>query len=156
MEIKIEPIGTVHVEKGVFSIQLDKKYLPALTNIDGFSHLQVVWWGNLYDAPNYRSMLTADKPYKKGPDKIGVFATRSPVRPNPVLITIIAVQAIDFEKGVIFTPYIDAEDGTPILDIKPYHGDERVKDCKFPAWCNHWPKWYEDSATFDWGAEFNF
>jgi len=156
MEIKIKPIGTVHVENGNFSIHLEKEYLSGLTNIKGFSHLQIVWWGNLYDKPNYRAMLTADKPYKKGPEKIGIFATRSPVRPNPVLITNIPVQKIDYEKGIIYTPYIDAEEGTPILDIKPYHTEERVKDCQVPDWCNHWPKWYEDSATFNWGAEFNF
>jgi tRNA (adenine37-N6)-methyltransferase len=153
---QIKPIGVVQSTNHGFSIQLDKEYLPALTNIEGFSHLQIVWWGNLYDSPEQRAYLTSDKPYKKGPDKIGTFATRSPVRPNPILLTNVAVQRIDYENGIIYTSYIDAEHGTPVLDIKPYHLSERIKDCKVPQWCQHWPKWYEDSATFKWQNEFNF
>jgi tRNA (Thr-GGU) A37 N-methylase len=155
-KIQIDPIGLVSINHGVFSIQLEKMFIPALTNIEGFSHLQVVWWGHIYESMEYRAHLTSDKPYKKGPDKIGVFATRSPVRPNPVLISNIAVLKIDYEKGVIYTPYIDAENGTPVLDIKPYHTSERVRDCRVPKWCEHWPRWDEDAASFDWQNEFNF
>jgi tRNA (adenine37-N6)-methyltransferase len=155
-EYQIKPIGFVHIVNHVFSIQLEKKYLSALTNIEGFSHIQVVWWGHLYDTPEKRANLISEKPYKKGPDKLGVFASRSPVRPNPVLITNIYVQQIDYVNGIIYTPYIDAEHGTPVLDIKPYHLSERIRDCSVPKWCEHWPKWYEDSASFNWQKEFNF
>jgi tRNA (adenine37-N6)-methyltransferase len=153
---QIKPIGFVKATNHVFSIQLEKEYLSALTNIEGFSHLQIVWWGHLYDTPENRANFTCIKPYKIGPDTIGVFATRSPVRPNPVLITTIYVQQIDYEKGIIYTPYIDAEQGTPVLDIKPYHLSERIRDCMVPQWCKHWPEWYEDSASFNWQNEFNF
>jgi tRNA (adenine37-N6)-methyltransferase len=155
-KFQIKPIGVVNATNQAYSIQLDKEFLPALTNIKGFSHLQIVWWGHLYDNPEYRANLVSEKPYKKGPDKIGIFATCSPVRPNPILITTIAVIKIDYEKGMIYTPYIDAEHGTPVLDIKPYHASERIKDCNVPKWCEHWPKWYENSATFNWQNEFNF
>jgi tRNA (adenine37-N6)-methyltransferase len=155
-KFQIKPIGVVNVTNHTFSIQLDKEFLPALINTEGFSHLQIIWWGNLYDKPEYRSNLTSEKPYKNGPNKIGVFATRSAVRPNPILITTIAVLKIDYAKGIIYTPYIDAENGTPVLDIKPYHTNERIKDCHVPQWCEHWPKWYEDSASFNWQNEFNF
>jgi len=74
--IQIKPIGLVSTANNQFSIILEKKFLPALTNINGFSHLQVVWWGHLYDSPQARANLVAEKPYKKGPDAIGVFATR--------------------------------------------------------------------------------
>ncbi|HQN94198.1 MAG TPA: TrmO family methyltransferase [Prolixibacteraceae bacterium] len=154
--IQIQPIGRVSTANNQFSIILEKKFLSALTNINGFSHLQVVWWGHLYDSPQARAHLVSEKPYKKGPDKIGVFATRSSVRPNPILITTIAVQDIDFEKGIIYSPYIDAEEGTPVLDIKPYHSSERVRECSVPEWCSHWPEWDEDTATFNWQNEFNF
>ncbi|MBN2274746.1 MAG: SAM-dependent methyltransferase [Bacteroidales bacterium] len=154
--IQVKPVGFIKADKNGFSVELEKTYLPALKNIDGFSHLQIVWWGNLCDTPEYRSVLTNDKPYKKGPDTIGIFATRSPIRPNPVLITTIYVQHIDFEKGIIYTPYIDAEKGSPVLDIKPYHLSDRVRSCQVPSWCQHWPEWDEDSAEFDWQNEFNF
>ncbi len=58
-------------------------------------------------------------------------------------------------KGGIYVAYIDAEEGTPIIDIKPYHpATDRIRDVQVPEWCDHWPKWYEDSAEFDWQAEF--
>lgn len=155
-KISITPIGVVKSENHTFTILLNKEFIPALTNLQGFSHLQIIWWGNLYDSAAYRKNLTADKPYKKGPDKLGIFATRSPVRPNPILITNIAVLSIDFENGKITTPYIDAENGTPVLDIKPYHLSERIKECSVPDWSRHWPQWYEDSAFFNWQEEFNF
>ena len=156
MKIEINPIGFIRADKNTTRIELLKKYIPALTNIDGFSHLQVTWWGHLYATPEHRETLIGEKPYKNGPNKIGIFATRSPVRPNPVLITNIFVQRIDFEQGIINTPFIDAEDGTPVLDIKPYNKSERVKECTVPDWCSHWPEWDEDAATFDLENEFNF
>jgi tRNA-Thr(GGU) m(6)t(6)A37 methyltransferase TsaA len=154
--IKIESIGTVHSSEDQFYIELEKEYVPALTNIEGFTHLQILWWGHLYTTPEMRQHLIAEKPYKKGPDKLGVFATRSPVRPNPVLLTNVFVISVDHTLGRIYTPWIDAEDGTPVLDIKPYHGEERIKEYHVPEWCKHWPSWYEESATFAWEEEFNF
>ena len=152
----LKQIGKVAAKEVYFEVQLNKEYSDALTNIEGFSHLQVIWWGDHYDKDEYRSITTTDKPYKKGPDKIGIFGTRSPVRPNPLLMTTIQVIEIDTKKGIIRTPYIDAENDTPVLDIKAYHKSERIKECKVPEWCEHWPEWYEDSAVFDWEAEFNF
>lgn len=155
-KIQINPVGIVKSGNNTFAIELNKKYIPALKAIEGFTHLQIVWWGHLYDKKDYRENLITKKPYKKGPETIGVFATRSPVRPNPILLTNISVQQIDYEKGIIYTPYIDAENGTPILDIKPYHLSERVKDCSVPEWCRHWPQWDEETETFNWQNEFNF
>jgi len=153
---KIKRIGLVDAEDGIFSIQLEKEFIPGLKNIDGFEYLQIVWWGHLCDTPKNRASLVIEKPYKNSPEELGVFATRSEIRPNPILITTIPVIEIDKEAGKIYTPYIDAEVGTEVLDIKPYHLLERVKDCKVPSWCKHWPEWYEEAGTFNWQKEFNF
>ncbi|MBN1142927.1 MAG: SAM-dependent methyltransferase [Bacteroidales bacterium] len=153
---ELKPIGKVIASNGNYSIQLKKEFISGLVGIEGFSHLQITWWGSLVDTPELRKILVSEKPYKKGPEKIGVFATRSPVRPNPLLITNISVLRIDYEKGILYTPWIDAENETPVLDIKPYHLSERVKDCRVPQWCDHWPKWDEESEAFDWQNEFNF
>lgn len=153
---KIHKIGEVNTENGIYSIQLDKQFIPGLTNIEGFKYLQVVWWGHLHDTPQQRSSLILEKPYKKGPNQLGVFGTRSEIRPNPILITTIQVMKIDMAAGKIYTPYFDAENGTDVLDIKPYHLLERIKDCEVPHWCQHWPEWYEEAGTFDWQNEFNF
>ncbi len=68
-----------------------------------------------------------------------------------MLLSIVEIQKIDLEKGVISLYWVDAEHGTPILDIKPYLPcSDRVKNSKVAEWCQNWPEWYEDSAHFDW------
>lgn len=151
---RIQKIGTVQFEDEAFALQLEPEYIPGLINIDGFAFLQIIWWG--HKQANKNAALIIDKPYTKGPEQIGVFASRSEHRPNPVLITNVQVLKIDKKTGTIYTPYIDAEPGSVIIDIKPYHGVERIKGYSVPEWCKHWPKWYEEAAVFDWQAEFNF
>jgi tRNA-Thr(GGU) m(6)t(6)A37 methyltransferase TsaA len=151
----VTPIGCVRADREGFRLEIDKKYLAGLRELEGFSHVNVLWWSHYCDSAGCRSMLECDRPYKKAPAKVGVFATRSPARPNPIALSPVAVSRIDREAGVIHVPYIDAEDGTPILDLKPYHPClDRVRECAVPAWCRHWPQWAEDSASFDWAAEF--
>ena len=150
-------IGQVHATEDGFCLELTKAYIPALTGLDGFSCLNVLWWANLLDNEEQRSVLTCKKPYKNAPAQLGVFATRSPLRPNPIGLSVVSVLQIDYESGNIYVPYIDAEDGTPILDIKPYHPSvDRVREVSVPEWCQHWPQWLEDSAEFDWAAEFEY
>lgn len=151
----ITAIGEVSADKGRFTIQIAEKYRPALRELDGFSHIQVLWWCHHLDKPEYRDETICEKPYKTAPDAVGIFATRSPARPNPIGLTAVPVIRIDHDNGLIIIPYIDADDKTPVIDIKPYHpATERIKEVSVPEWCDHWPKWYEDSATFDWAAEF--
>jgi tRNA-Thr(GGU) m(6)t(6)A37 methyltransferase TsaA len=88
--------------------------------LDGFSHINVLWWCHKCDSEEARNILEVKKPYRKAPDIIGVFATRSPVRPNPIALTAVQVIGIDHAAGTIQLAYIDADDGTPVLDIKPY------------------------------------
>jgi len=153
--ITITPIGVVIAQNGSFVIEIFKKYRPALLGLDGFSHIQVFWWCDQLDNEECRSITLADKPYQKAPDKLGIFATRSPERPNPIALTAVPALHINHEEGIISVPYIDAENGSPVLDIKPYHpATERIKKVSVPGWCAHWPQWYEDSAEFDWQAEF--
>lgn len=154
-QLQVQTIGSVRILKNEYTLRLHKEFIPGLNHIKGFSHLQVLWWGNLYDTPELRKNLLSKKLFKKGPDQMGVFATRSPVRPNPILLSIIQVRHIEFDKGIIHTPFMDAEDGTPILDIKPYNKMERVRNCEVPEWCRHWPEWYEDAADYNWEEEIN-
>lgn len=153
-EFKLSPIGYVRANADGFCLEIQKEYIPALKGLEGFSHINVVWWCHLLDSAEYRCVVECDQPYKKSPAKMGIFATHSPVRPNPVALTPVAILHIDYEQGRISIPYIDAEDGTPLLDLKAYHLSDRVRDVSVPDWCSHWPQWYEDSATFDWAAEF--
>ena len=88
---------------------------------------------------------------------MGIFATRSPIRPNPIALTTAPVTYIDYENGVIHIAYMDANDNTPVLDIKPYTPSmDRIESPAVPAWCSHWTISQEESAAFPWEAPFNF
>lgn len=153
---QINAVGSIRIIEGRYYIQLAGRYILGLTHLEDFSHLQIIWWAHLTDDPQARGTLIAEKLFKKGPEKLGIFATRAPARPNPIMISTIAVTEIVAEEGRILTPFIDADDGTPVLDIKPYFPMERVKNVMVPTWCRHWPQWQEDVATFNWQDEINF
>jgi len=153
----VKPIGSISCEKGIFRIKFEKEYWNALRGIEGFNYVNVLWWADRLDDPRMRSIMTADKPYTKGPDEIGVFATRSPLRPNPVCVSACPVKSVDSARGIVDLYYADTENNTPVIDIKPYQPSaDRVKNASTPAWCSHWPQYFEDSETFDWASEFNF
>jgi tRNA-Thr(GGU) m(6)t(6)A37 methyltransferase TsaA len=156
-KFEVVSIGKINVnEEGMF-IVLEPKFIPALKALDGFSHLSVIWWFSELDNPEMRSILEMPKPYKNGPDVMGIFSTRSPVRPNPLALTAVQVISIDYDKGIIKIAYIDANDGTPVLDIKPYTPSiDRIEKPSVPEWCSHWPTSNEQSANFAWEKEFNF
>ena len=154
-EFTLAPIGYVKSGENGSYLKIKHEYRPALKELASFKHANVLWWGHLVDSEEDREALECEKPYKNSPDKIGIFATRSPQRPNPIALTTVALLGVDIENGIIRVPYIDAEVGTPIMDIKPYHPSmDRIRDISVPAWCSHWPIWNEDSADFDWASEF--
>ncbi|MDR2939264.1 MAG: tRNA (N6-threonylcarbamoyladenosine(37)-N6)-methyltransferase TrmO [Clostridiales bacterium] len=153
----VKPIGVVkNNDKGAF-IEINSEYAPALQALEGFSHINVIWWFDDFDNKEARGILEVPQPYKKSPLVMGVFATRSPIRPNPIALTASQVLNIDYKTGVIEVAYIDANDGSPVLDIKPYTPSvDRIEMPGVPDFCSHWPKSLETSEGFDWENEFNF
>ena len=150
-------IGRVKSENGAFRIVLDRECAPALEGLEGYSHIVVLWWAHVMDSEEHRTLLQVQAPYARGPERIGVFATRSPARPNPIAVSHAPILSVDHKGATIVVSYLDAENETPVLDVKPYcPSEDRIREAGVPAWCDHWPKWYEDSAAFDWDREFNF
>lgn len=144
-EYKLEPIGATQNRNGRMSIILDKPFVEAITGLEDFSHIRIIWWFHRFDGSRYRRILQVTPPYEQAP-KCGVFATRSPVRPNPIGLTTAQLDQIDIENGRLHVSGFDAFERTPILDIKPYipHYD-RVKTFRVPDWFKHWPEY----ATLD-------
>ena len=103
-------LGARHDAEGVLEIRED--LAAGLADIEGFSHLYVIWFFHRVD----RVELTAHPPSDRRPH--GVFATRSPQRPNPIGLTV--VELLRREGAKLHVRGIDMLDGTPILDIKPY------------------------------------
>ena len=153
----VNPIGEFKVDGSGFYITVAEPYRAGLTALAGFSHLAVLWWFSELDAPELRTILTAPQPYKKGPETIGVFATRGPARPNPLALTMVEILRLEPEQGLIEISYTDANANSPILDIKPYTPSaDRIEHPATPEWCAHWPKSWEASGDFAWEDEFNF
>lgn len=103
-------LGAQHDAEGVFEIL--PQFEAGLTDIEGFSHLIVLW---VFDRVEGFELLgkppSDDRPH-------GVFATRSPKRPNPIGLTVVELLRREGEK--LHVRGIDMLDGTPVLDIKPY------------------------------------
>ena len=153
----VTQIGVICADESGFALKLAPQYTNALAGLEGFSHLQVLWWFSGCDNPADRGSLTEKRPYTHGPEVLGAFATRSPQRPNPIALSCAGITFLDAENGVIGLDYIDAQDQTPLLDLKPYTPSlDRVEQPKTPAWCSHWPANVETSGAFDWECEFNF
>lgn len=103
-------LGAKHEAEGVLKIM--PEFEPGLTDIEGFSHLFVIW---AFDRSQGFELLgippSDDRPH-------GVFATRSPRRPNPIGLTV--VELLRREGRLLHVRGVDMLEGTPILDIKPY------------------------------------
>lgn len=156
-EFKVFSLGTVHVASSGWKVVIKPAFRDGLIALDGFSHVQLLFWFHMHDTVELRKTITCNKPYKKSPDTVGIFATRSDYRPNPVALSICPVKSVDVKNGILELYYTDAEDGSPVIDIKPYHpAVDRVKNVSTPSWCSHWPQWYEESGDFNWTDEFNF
>ena len=150
-------IGKIENNEKMVCIKLEDKYAKGLKGLEDYSHVQVLWWADGCDNESDRNVLLEEKPYKNGPDEIGVFALHSPERPNPIAVSNVNIAYVDAEHGIIGLYYIDAFDGTKVIDLKPYVPSvDRIENPSVPDWCNHWPKSYEESGRFDWESEFNF
>ncbi|HVS64687.1 MAG TPA: tRNA (N6-threonylcarbamoyladenosine(37)-N6)-methyltransferase TrmO [Thermoanaerobaculia bacterium] len=103
-------LGAEHPAEGVLSIL--PEYEPGLRDIEGFSHLFVIWAFHLAGGSELLALPPSDdRPH-------GVFATRSPHRPNPLGLSV--VELLGRDGGELRVGGVDMVDGTPILDLKPY------------------------------------
>lgn len=103
-------LGAKHEAEG--TIEILPEFADGLLDIEGFSHLFVIW---AFDRSEGYSLVAAP-PSDNRPH--GVFATRSPRRPNPIGLTV--VKLLGREGAILRVRGVDMLDGTPVLDIKPY------------------------------------
>ncbi len=99
---------------GGATLEIDPLYRAGLEGLESFSHVAILTWLDL--APRN---IILQKPRHAAVAK-GVFALRSPVRPNPVGLHIAGIVAFDAAAGRITLDAIDVLDGTPVIDLKPY------------------------------------
>jgi len=118
-------------EQAVIEIDLD--WGTALEGIEEFSHIWVVWWLDLSPADRDVGPLRIRPGGREEMPLRGIFATRSPRRPSPIAIT--AVRLLERQGARLRVQGLDAYQGTPILDLKPYllRGD-LIPEATAPAW----------------------
>ena len=140
-KIEMTPIGLVkrssprENEKDrnlVSKIVLRKKLAIGLDSIENWSHVYVIFW--MHKVSNKEKVLTHPK------ENVGIFATRAPIHPNPVGLTL--VEVVKREKNVLWVRGLDALNGTPVLDIKPYPDWEKghwlvVASFRTPTWLSN-------------------
>lgn len=149
---QIVPIGEVAAASdGGALVRLSELDPRALAGLEGFGHVQVLWWAHEVDGDRWEP--TVRNPYRGGPATVGVLATRAPGRPNPICLSVAGVLAVDPREGVLHLAHLDARPGSPVLDIKPYTPSlDRVARTSVPAWCAGWPDDLESSGAFDWST----
>lgn len=130
---RIVPVGVVRKKEEATWIEIFEPYGDALLGLEGFSHIQVLFWFHENDTADRRKTLRVHPRKDKKNPLTGVFATHSPLRPNLIGLTICRIKAI---KGRhIEIEDIDAADDTPVVDIKCYiPGSVAEADIRLPAW----------------------
>jgi len=127
MSISLQPIGTIftpfkskegmpiqsRLAKGIKGrIELKEEFVPGLLDLDGFSHIFLVYY--FHESNGFELQV---KPFLDD-EKHGVFATRAPKRPNAIGMSVVRLLRID--NNILEVENVDMLDGTPLLDIKPY------------------------------------
>jgi len=114
----------------ISKIVLRKDLSTALDDIEDYSHIYVIFW--MHKISNSEIVLKVHPRGKTELPRIGVFATRAPIRPNSIGLTL--TELIKRERNVLWVKGLDALDGTPVLDIKPYNSWDVVTNPKIPKW----------------------
>jgi tRNA (adenine37-N6)-methyltransferase len=119
-------------------IVIKSELQTALDGINGYSHLYVLFW--LHEISEEKRHVL--KVHPRGRDDLpltGVFAVRTNLRPNPIGLTLVELTKV--EGNILTVRGLDAFDGTPVLDIKPYDSWDAVENAKVPKW---WMKLEEE------------
>jgi tRNA-Thr(GGU) m(6)t(6)A37 methyltransferase TsaA len=138
-QFKIFPVGVVRKSDEGVTIEINPAYEDGLMGLDQNSHIIVFSWFHESDTPEKRKTLQVHPRRNKANPLTGVFATRSPVRPNP--ISIMACKILSIERRRVHVDAIDAFDGTPVIDIKPYVPRlDAISEVRMPGWAKERPQ----------------
>ena len=141
--IELNPIGVIRTpyidkapyqpvdnDSGEFRVVLNEEYTEGLSDLDRFRYMYVIY--HIHRVSHSSISMKVKPSWTPVPVTVGLFASRSPVRPNPIGISIVRIKNIT--KNVIITSGLDVFDNTPLLDIKPYIKDLDSKDDADYGW----------------------
>jgi tRNA-Thr(GGU) m(6)t(6)A37 methyltransferase TsaA len=132
-EFKLYPIGIVEKRDDTVHILIFDEYADGLLGLDGWSHVQVLYWFDKNDTPQQRRILQVHPRGNPNHPLTGVFACRAPVRPNLIGLSVCRILSIRDHR--ITVDELDAFDGTPVLDLKPFiPPDVPTQSVRMPEW----------------------
>ncbi|MBI4298011.1 MAG: tRNA (N6-threonylcarbamoyladenosine(37)-N6)-methyltransferase TrmO [Chloroflexi bacterium] len=142
MKLDVRPVGWVRNriegpkhegwQEVVSEIEVEPELAECLEGIEGFSHIQVLFWFHKLSAKE-RAMRKFHPRDREDLPIVGSFATRSQRRPNPIGLT--TARLLERNGNVLRVQGLDALDGTPVLDIKPYsRGLDEAEEVRVPEW----------------------
>ncbi|MCW3986664.1 MAG: tRNA (N6-threonylcarbamoyladenosine(37)-N6)-methyltransferase TrmO [Candidatus Bathyarchaeota archaeon] len=132
-------IGVVKkVEEDEAKILLFPRFCPGLKGIEAFSHIIILYWTHLRDSKKERNTLLVFPRRHEVNVETGVFACRSPSRPNPISLCV--VELVKVEECILTVRGLDAYEGTPIIDVKPYMPRaDSIPNARVPEWTSRGP-----------------
>jgi len=129
-------IGRVIERKDQYSIiKIHDHFRKGIMGLEKFSHVIVLYWFHLNDNVEKRSILEVHPRGNPLNPLVGVFASRSPSRPNPIGLCVCKINYMNFDKGILCVQNLDALVESPIVDIKPYIPSLDAYPCaQVPVW----------------------
>ena len=135
----LNSIGVVRLGKDQEShVEVFPEYCEGLRGIDVFSHLIILYWAHQRDTLRDRKTLLVFPRRHSVNVETGVFACRSPSRPNPIGLCV--VELVNVDGCILTVKGLDALPETPIIDVKPYlPGADAIPHAKTPQWTRQGP-----------------
>ena len=135
---RLQFVGVVAVADELSRVRIFPEFCEGLQGIRGFSHLIILYWFHLRDNKEERRTLRVVPRRHPDAPQVGVFASRSPSRPNPIGLCV--VELVGIEGCDLLVRGLDAVQDSPVLDIKPYlPRADAVPGAHVPEWTLHGP-----------------
>ena len=131
-------IGVVESSGELSRVKIFPEFCVGLQGLNNFSHITILYWFHLRDNEEERRTLQVVPRRHLGAPQVGVFASRSPSRPNPLGLCV--VELVKIQDCTLVVRGLDALEGSPIIDIKPYiPRADSISDARVPEWTFHGP-----------------
>ena len=137
-EGEIRFIGVVEEAGELSKVRIFPKFCSGLQRLNAFSHIIILYWFHLRDNENERRTLRVTPRRHPGAPQVGVFASRSPSRPNPIGVCVVELTKI--EECTLTVKGLDALEDSPVIDIKPYiPRADSIPEARVPEWTSRGP-----------------
>jgi tRNA-Thr(GGU) m(6)t(6)A37 methyltransferase TsaA len=126
-------VGVVEKAGELSRVRIFQEFCDGLKRLDEFSHVIILYWFHLRNSEKERRVLQVTPKRHSGAPQVGVFASRSPSRPNPIGFCV--AELIKIEDCTLTVKGLDAFEGSPIIDVKPYFPRaDSVPNARVPEW----------------------